>query len=63
MYEMQVVTSRGGDKALAYVWTVDMLKGAPIWTTDSMTAPILENYLETTRAWRAEYEGQTRPSV
>lgn len=60
MYEVQVVTLSGGEKALAYVWTVDLLKGAPVWTTTSMTTSVLDDYLDMTRAWREEYEEQTR---
>ncbi|ROW16540.1 hypothetical protein VPNG_02803 [Cytospora leucostoma] len=47
-------------QALAYVWTLDLLRGAPLWTTASMTTSILEDYLETTRVWREEYEEQTK---
>jgi hypothetical protein len=60
VYEVQAVALSGGEKALAYVWTADLLKGAPIWTTDFMTTSVLEDYLEMTRAWRGEYEEQTR---
>ncbi|ROV95319.1 hypothetical protein VSDG_05997 [Cytospora chrysosperma] len=60
VYEVQAVALSGGEKALAYVWTVDLLKGAPIWTTDFMTTSVLKDYLEMTRAWREEYEEQTK---
>ncbi|ROW10254.1 hypothetical protein VMCG_01948 [Cytospora schulzeri] len=60
VYEVQVVTLCGGEEALAYVWTVDLLKGAPIWTTDSLSSSVLDDYLEGTKTWREEYEEQTR---
>lgn len=59
VYEVQVVALSEGENALAYVWTVDLLKGAPIWTTASMTGVILDDYLRMTKAWREEYEEQT----
>ena len=60
VYEVQALKLSGGGKALAYVWTVDLLEGVPMWTTASMTSAILEDYLETTKAWREDYEEQTR---
>lgn len=57
-----MVTLREGKKALAYVWTVDLLKGAPVWTTASMTDTVLDSYLKVTKAWREEYENRTRRS-
>ncbi|KUI73373.1 AIG2-like protein [Cytospora mali] len=58
VYEVQVVALSGEENALAYVWTADLLKGAPIWTTASMSNTILEDYLKMTKAWREGYEEQ-----
>lgn len=55
---MQVVTLQDGRKALAYVWTVDLLIGAMGWTTASMTGLVLEEYLNRTKAWREDYDNQ-----
>ncbi|KUI56066.1 AIG2-like protein [Cytospora mali] len=58
VYEVQVVALSGEENALAYVWTADLLKAAPIWTTASMTSTILDDYLKRTKAWREGYEEQ-----
>ncbi|KAK7715260.1 hypothetical protein SLS64_003958 [Diaporthe eres] len=60
LYEVQVVTLAGGPKALAYVWTVDLLIGAAGWTTASMNGPVLEEYLKSTKDWREDYDGQLK---
>lgn len=52
----------GGRKALAYVWTVDLLEGAASWTTASMNGAVLEEYLEWTKAWREDYDEQAKTS-
>lgn len=57
-----MVTLGDGRKALAYVWTMDLLLGAAGWTTDSMTGTILEQYLKWTKAWREEYDAQAEAS-
>ncbi|KAG8166746.1 hypothetical protein KVR01_002435 [Diaporthe batatas] len=62
LYEVQVVMLEDGRRALAYVWTVDLLKGASEWTTDSMTGLVLENYLKWTRSWREAYDEQAEAS-
>ncbi|KAI7781743.1 hypothetical protein LA080_014374 [Diaporthe eres] len=62
LYEVQVVTLAGGRKALAYVWTVDLLIGAAGWTTASMNGPVLEEYLTWTKDWREDYDGQLKAS-
>ncbi|KAK2601098.1 hypothetical protein N8I77_010570 [Diaporthe amygdali] len=62
LYEVQVVTLGDGRKALAYVWTMDLLLGAAGWTTDSMTGTTLERYLKWTKAWRNEYDAQVEAS-
>lgn len=62
LYEVQAVMLEDGRKALAYVWTVDLLQGAAGWTTDSMTSLVLQDYLDRTRAWRKGYDEQAEPS-
>ena len=62
LYEVQVVTLEDGRKALAYVWTIDLLEGATGWTTASMTGVVLERYLEWTKAWRKDYDEQAKAS-
>lgn len=62
LYEVQVVTMEDGRKALAYVWTVDLLTGAAGWTTASMTGNVLEEYLKRTKAWREDYDEQVEAS-
>lgn len=62
LYEVQVVTLDDGRKALAYVWTLDLLIGAAGWTTASMNGPVLEEYLEWTKAWREDYDDQVNAS-
>lgn len=57
-----MVVLEGGQKALAYVWTVDLLKGAAGWTTDSMAGVVLEDYLRRTRAWRKDFDEQAEAS-
>ncbi|POS77610.1 hypothetical protein DHEL01_v204002 [Diaporthe helianthi] len=62
LYEVQVVMLDDGRKALAYVWTEDLLKGAAGWTTDFMTGAVLGDYLKWTRAWRKGYDEQPETS-
>lgn len=62
LYEVQVVTLESGRKALAYVWTVDLLQGAANWTTASMNGAVLEDYLEWTKSWREDYDEQVKTS-
>lgn len=57
-----MVTLAGGRKALAYVWTVDLLIGAAGWTTASMNGAVLEEYLAWTKDWREDYDGQLKAS-
>lgn len=62
LYEVQVVTLEDGRKALAYVWTVDLLTGAAGWTTASMTGNVLVEYVKRTKAWREDYDEQVEAS-
>lgn len=57
-----MVTLEDGRKALAYVWTVDLLTGAAGWTTASMTGNVLEEYVEWTKAWREDHDEQVKAS-
>lgn len=62
LYEVEVVKLEDGRKALAYVWTVDLLAGAAAWTTSSMTGAVLEEYLKWTKIWREDYDEQVKAS-
>lgn len=62
LYEVEVVTLEDGRKALAYVWTVDLLTGEAAWTTASMNGVVLEEYLKWTKVWREDYDELVRAS-
>lgn len=55
-----MVALEGGRKALAYVWTKDLLFGAAPWTTASMNGAVLEQYLKWTKAWREDYDAEAQ---